>query len=49
MPMTDVYAAAGTFADWHKLAQDPAKVVMKWENVPPINLKILENIIRHLS
>jgi len=38
MPMTDVYAAAGTFADRHKLAQDLAKAVMKWENVPPINL-----------
>jgi phenylpyruvate tautomerase PptA (4-oxalocrotonate tautomerase family) len=38
MPMIDVYAAAGTFADKHKLAQDLAKAVMKWENVPPINL-----------
>jgi hypothetical protein len=38
MPMIDVYAAAGTFADRHKLAQDLAKAVMKWENIPPINL-----------
>jgi phenylpyruvate tautomerase PptA (4-oxalocrotonate tautomerase family) len=38
MPMLDVYAAAGTFADRHKLAQDLAKALMKWENVPPINL-----------
>jgi hypothetical protein len=36
--MIDVYAAAGTFADKHKLAQDLAKAVMKWENVPPISL-----------
>jgi hypothetical protein len=38
MPMIDVYAAAGTFADNHQLAQDLAKAVMKWENVPPMNL-----------
>ena len=38
MPMIDVYAAAGTFADKHKLPQDLAKVVMKWENVPPSSL-----------
>jgi hypothetical protein len=38
MPMIDVYAAAGTFSDKHRLAQDLAKAVMKWENVPPINL-----------
>jgi len=31
MPMIDVYAAAGTFADRHKLAQDLAKAVMKWK------------------
>jgi uncharacterized protein (DUF2336 family) len=36
--MIDGYAVAGTFADRHKLAQDLAKAVMKWENVPPINL-----------
>jgi len=36
--MIDVHAAAGTFADRHKLAQDLAKAVMTWENVPPINL-----------
>ena len=38
MPMIDVYAAAGTFSEKHKLAQDLANAVMKWENVPPINL-----------
>jgi hypothetical protein len=38
MPMIDVYAVAGTFPDKHKLAQDLAKAVMKWENVPLINL-----------
>jgi len=38
MPMIDGNAVAGTFADRHKLAQDLAKAVMKWENVPPINL-----------
>src|SRR5271156_6622095 len=38
MPMIDVYAAAGTFADKHKLAQDLANSVMRWEKVPPINL-----------
>ena len=38
MPMIDVYAVSGTFADKHQLAQDAAKVVMKWEQVPEINL-----------
>ena len=38
MPMIDVYAAAGTFPDKHKLAQDLANAVMRWEKVPPINL-----------
>ncbi|MGA8230413.1 MAG: hypothetical protein WB795_02945 [Candidatus Acidiferrales bacterium] len=38
MPMIDVYAAAGTFSDKHRLAQDLANAVMKWEKVPPINL-----------
>ena len=38
MPMIDVYAAAGTFVDKHKLAQDLAKAVMKWEGVPSIDL-----------
>ena len=36
--MIDVYAAAGKFSDKHKLAQDLANAVMKWEKVPPINL-----------
>jgi phenylpyruvate tautomerase PptA (4-oxalocrotonate tautomerase family) len=38
MPMIDVYAATETFTDKHKLAQDLANAVMRWEKVPPINL-----------
>jgi len=38
MPMIDVYATAGTFSDKHKLAQELANAVMRWEKVPPINL-----------
>jgi hypothetical protein len=38
MPMIDVYATVGTFSDKHNLAQDLANAVMRWENVPPINL-----------
>ena len=38
MPMIDVYASTGTFAEKHKLAQDLANAVIKWEKVPPINL-----------
>lgn len=38
MALIDVYAAEGTFSDKHKLAQDLAKAVMKWENVRPVNL-----------
>jgi hypothetical protein len=38
MPMIDVYSVAGTFSDKHQLAQDLAQAVMKWENVPPIDL-----------
>lgn len=38
MPMIDVYAAKGVFADKHKLAQDLANAVMKWEQVPPLKL-----------
>jgi phenylpyruvate tautomerase PptA (4-oxalocrotonate tautomerase family) len=38
MPMIDVWAATGTFSDKHKLAQDLANAVMRWEQVPPINL-----------
>lgn len=38
MPMIDVYATSGTFADKHTLAQDLAKAVMKWEQVPEISL-----------
>ncbi len=36
MPMIDVYAAAGTFADKHQLAVDLATVVMTVEKVPNI-------------
>jgi phenylpyruvate tautomerase PptA (4-oxalocrotonate tautomerase family) len=38
MPMIDVYAAEGTFADKHTLAQDVAQAVMRWEGVPDIPL-----------
>ena len=36
MPMIDVYAAAGTFADTHRLAVDLATAVMTVEQVPDI-------------
>jgi hypothetical protein len=36
MPMIDVYATAGTFADPHKLAADLATAVMAVEQVPDI-------------
>ena len=36
MPMIDVYAASGTFADKHKLARDLARTVMTIEQVPDI-------------
>lgn len=36
MPMIDVYAAAGTFADTHRLAVDLATAVMTIEQVPNI-------------
>jgi phenylpyruvate tautomerase PptA (4-oxalocrotonate tautomerase family) len=36
MPMIDVYAAAGTFTDTHKLATDLAAAVMAVERVPDI-------------
>jgi phenylpyruvate tautomerase PptA (4-oxalocrotonate tautomerase family) len=38
MPMIDVYASAGTFADKHVLAQDLAAAVMRWEKVPNLPL-----------
>src|SRR6266550_2559572 len=38
MPMIDVYAAEDTFKDKHTLAQDLAKAVMRWEQVPQIPL-----------
>jgi phenylpyruvate tautomerase PptA (4-oxalocrotonate tautomerase family) len=38
MPMIDVYAAEGTFADTHTLARDLAAAVMRWEQVPDLAL-----------
>jgi phenylpyruvate tautomerase PptA (4-oxalocrotonate tautomerase family) len=38
MPMIDVYATEGTFKNKHELAQDLAKAVMRWEQVPEIPL-----------
>src|SRR5580692_8250245 len=38
MPMIDVYAAAGTFADPKALARDLAAALMKVEQVPDIRL-----------
>ena len=36
MPMIDVYAATGTFADPHRLASDLARTLMTIEGVPDI-------------
>jgi len=36
MPMIDIYARAGTFADPHKLAMDAASTVKSVEKVPDI-------------
>src|SRR5271170_3835120 len=38
MPMIDVYARSGTFADKHALAQGLAAAVMRWEKVPDLPL-----------
>jgi phenylpyruvate tautomerase PptA (4-oxalocrotonate tautomerase family) len=38
MPMIDVYATQGTFADRKTLAHDLAAAVMRWEAVPPLAL-----------
>ncbi len=38
MPMIDVYAAAGTFRDPHRLASDLARTLMTIEGVPDIPL-----------
>jgi phenylpyruvate tautomerase PptA (4-oxalocrotonate tautomerase family) len=38
MPMIDVHAAEGTFADKHALAKELAAAVMRWEQVPDISL-----------
>lgn len=36
MPMIDAYAPKGLIADRHKLAQDLARTVMRWEQAPEI-------------
>ncbi|MDT5233650.1 MAG: hypothetical protein QOI39_4150 [Mycobacterium sp.] len=38
MPMIDVYATEGTFKRKHELAQELARAVMRWEQVPEIPL-----------
>ena len=38
MPMIDVYATKGTFADKHALAQNLAAAVMRRERVPDLAL-----------
>ena len=38
MPMIDVYATAGIFADKRVLAQNLAAAVMRWEQVPELPL-----------
>jgi phenylpyruvate tautomerase PptA (4-oxalocrotonate tautomerase family) len=38
MPMIDVYATAGTFANRSALAKDLAAAMMRWEGVPEISL-----------
>jgi phenylpyruvate tautomerase PptA (4-oxalocrotonate tautomerase family) len=38
MPMIDVYATTGTFADRRALAQGLATAVMRWEQVPDLAL-----------
>jgi phenylpyruvate tautomerase PptA (4-oxalocrotonate tautomerase family) len=38
MPMIDVYAVEGTFADKHALATALAAAVMRWEQVPDLAL-----------
>ena len=38
MPMIDVVAVAGTFADKRALTQDLTAALMRWEQVPPITL-----------
>jgi phenylpyruvate tautomerase PptA (4-oxalocrotonate tautomerase family) len=38
MPMIDVYATQGTFADKHTLARELAAAVMRWEQVPDLSL-----------
>ena len=44
MPMIDVYAATGTFADEHQLAVDLASAVMKVEQVPDKQLAVVAQL-----
>jgi phenylpyruvate tautomerase PptA (4-oxalocrotonate tautomerase family) len=37
MPMIDVYAPVGLIGDKHKLAQELAQTIMRWEKVPVID------------
>ena len=36
MPMIDVYAPVGLISDKHRLAQELAQTIMRWEKVPVI-------------
>jgi hypothetical protein len=38
MPMIDVYAAEGTYTNEPTLAQNLARAVMRWEQMPEIPL-----------
>jgi hypothetical protein len=38
MPMIDVYAAAGSFPEPHRLARGMAAAVMRWKQVPHLPL-----------
>ena len=38
MPMIDVFAVAGTFADKRALTKDLTAALMRWEKVPDISL-----------
>jgi phenylpyruvate tautomerase PptA (4-oxalocrotonate tautomerase family) len=47
MPMIDVTAATGTFADHHKLARDLAACMMRWEAVPDRDKKL--GVVREMT
>jgi hypothetical protein len=42
MPMFDVYAVEGTFADKHALARDLTAAGMRWEQVPDTGSDLAE-------